>query len=95
MNGFRVIDTNTAQKGAFVNIEAGKRARASFLLHDVLLKPGKYFVGLWLGRHTLETIDHVEHAATLDVMESEETSKHGVVYPGVYLCRFENSVSIS
>jgi lipopolysaccharide transport system ATP-binding protein len=95
MNGFRVIDTNTAQKGEFVTIEAGQRARASFLLHDLLLKPGKYFIGLWLGRHTMETVDHVEHAAILDVMENEETTKYGVVYPGVYLCRFENSVSVS
>ena len=94
MNGYRVIDTNTAQKGEFVSMAAGQRARARFLLHDVLLKPGKYFVGLWIGRHSMETIDFIEHAVTLDVMEGEETGKHGVTYPGVYLCRFENNVSI-
>jgi lipopolysaccharide transport system ATP-binding protein len=94
MNGFRVIDTNTAQKGEFVSMAAGQKARARFLLHDVLLKPGKYFVGLFLGRHMMETIDHLEQAATLDVMEGEETSKHGITYPGVYLCRFENRVTI-
>ena len=43
----------------------------------------------------METIDHIEHAVTLDVMEGEENSRHSVTYPGVYLCRFENSVSIS
>ena len=94
MNGYRVIDTNTAQKGEFVSMAAGQRARARFLLHDVLLKPGKYFVGLWIGRHMMETIDFIEHAVTLDVMEGEETGEHGVTYPGVYLCRFENNVSI-
>jgi homopolymeric O-antigen transport system ATP-binding protein len=95
MNGYRVIDTNTAQKGEFVSMAAGQKARARFLLHDVLLKPGKYFVGLWIGRHMMETIDHVEHAATLDVMEGEETSRHGITYPGVYLCRFEHEVAVS
>jgi len=92
MNGFRVIDTNTAQKGEFVSMAAGQSAHARFLLHDVLLKPGKYFVGVFLGRHTMETVDHVEQAVTLDVMEGEETSRHGVTYPGIYLCRFENEV---
>jgi hypothetical protein len=95
MNGFRVVDTNTAQKGEFVSMDAGQRARGRFVLHDVLLKPGKYFVGLFLGRHTMEVIDHIDQAATVDVMEGEETTKHGVTYPGVYLCRFENSVSIT
>jgi lipopolysaccharide transport system ATP-binding protein len=95
MNGFRVVDTNTAQKGQFVSLQAGQKARARFLLRDVLLRPGKYFIGLWLGRHYMETIDHVEHAMTLDIVESEETSQHVVIFPGVYLCRFENSVSVS
>jgi lipopolysaccharide transport system ATP-binding protein len=94
MNGFRVIDANTAQKGEYVSMDAGQTAKIRFLVHDVLLKPGKYFVGLWIGRHNMETIDHIEHAATFDVMESEETSKHSLIYPGVYLCRFEHSVSI-
>jgi len=93
-NGYRVVDTNTAQKGEFVSMRAGQIARANFLLREVLLKPGKYLVGLWLGREAMEVIDHVEHASSLDVMESEETSRHVVVFPGVYLCRFENSVTI-
>jgi lipopolysaccharide transport system ATP-binding protein len=94
MNGFRVVDTNTAQKGQFVSLRAGQKARARFLLRDVLLKPGKYFIGLWLGRHTMETIDHVEHAITLDIVESEETNQHSVIFPGTYLCRFEQNLVI-
>jgi lipopolysaccharide transport system ATP-binding protein len=95
MNGYRVVDTNTGQKNAYVSMAAGQKARAHFLLHDVLLRPGKYFVGLWIGRHSMETIDHIEHAVTLDVMEGEENSRHSITYPGVYLCRFENSVKIN
>jgi lipopolysaccharide transport system ATP-binding protein len=94
MNGFRVIDANTAQKGEFVSLRAGQRARARFLLRDVLLKPGKYFIGIYLGRHSMEIIDHIEQATTVNIMEGEETSQHVVVYPGVYLCRFENEIRV-
>ncbi len=92
--GYRVIDTNTAQKGEFVSLQAGQSAKATFFLRDVLLKPGRYFASLWLGRQEMETIDHVEDAIGLDVMESEEQSQHVMVWPGVYLCRFEQKVSI-
>ena len=92
--GYRVIDTNTAQKGEFINMKAGQSARARFLLREVLLKPGRYFAGLWLGRAAMETLDHLEFATTIDFAQSEETSKHTLVYPGTYLCRFEQSVSI-
>lgn len=95
MNGYRVIDTNTAQKGEFVSMTTGQKACGHFLLHDVLLRPGKYFVGLFLGRHTMEVIDQVEHAVTIEMAEGEETSQHAVVFPGVYLCRFENNVRVS
>jgi lipopolysaccharide transport system ATP-binding protein len=93
-NGYRVIDANTAQKGKYVSLNAGQRGRASFLLREVLLKPGRYFVGLWLGRHVMEVVDDIEHAVTFDIVESEETSQHVVIYPGVYLCRFEGNLSI-
>jgi lipopolysaccharide transport system ATP-binding protein len=95
MNGYRVIDTNTGQKGEFVTLNAGQRGRACFLLREVLLKPGTYFVGLWLGRDGIEALDYIEHAVTLEVIGSEETSRHPVIYPGVYLCRFENDFTIS
>ncbi len=93
-NGYRVIDTNTAQKGEFVSLDAGQVARAHFVLREVLLKPGRYIVGLWLGRDCLETVDDVESATAIDFVESEETNRHTVIYPGVYLCRFEQDVSI-
>jgi lipopolysaccharide transport system ATP-binding protein len=94
-SGYRVIDTNTAQKNEFVSLNPGQTAGAKFLLREVLLRPGKYFVGLWLGRDSLEVIDDIEHAAAVDFVESEETNRHSRIFPGTYLCRFENSVNIS
>jgi lipopolysaccharide transport system ATP-binding protein len=94
MNGYRVIDTNSGQKGHFISLNAGQKGRACFLLREVLLKPGTYFVGLWLGRDGIEALDHIEHAVTVDIIESEETSRHSVIYPGVYLCRFENNFTV-
>jgi lipopolysaccharide transport system ATP-binding protein len=94
-NGYRVIDANTAQKGEYVSLHAGQRAKATFLLREVLLKPGRYFIGLWLGRQAMEEIDHIEHAVTLDILESEALSDHPVEYPGVYRCRFENTLKMS
>jgi hypothetical protein len=64
-------------------------------MHDVLLKPGKYSIGLWIGRHNMESIDLLDNAYMLDVMEGEETSQHSVIYPGIYLCRFEHNVTVS
>jgi lipopolysaccharide transport system ATP-binding protein len=93
-SGYRVLDTNTAQKGEFVSLRAGQTATAQFLLKDVLLKPGRYLVGLWLGRETMEVIDWIDHAVTMDMMEGNESKNHVTVFPGVYLCRFENHVSV-
>jgi lipopolysaccharide transport system ATP-binding protein len=93
-NGYRVIDANTAQKGEYVGLRAGQKARARFLLREVLLKPGRYFVGLWLGRQAMEVVDDIEYASTFAVVETEETSRHVIIYPGVYLCRFENSFMV-
>jgi lipopolysaccharide transport system ATP-binding protein len=95
MNGYRVIDVNTAQRGEVVSMKAGQSARARFLMHDVLLKPGKYSIGLWIGRHNMETIDLLDNAIILEVTEGKETNQHSLVYPGIYLCRFEHGVTIS
>jgi lipopolysaccharide transport system ATP-binding protein len=94
VNGYRVIDTNTSQKGQFVSLKSGQKARARFNLIQVLLRPGTYFVSLWLGRAPMELIDYVEHAVELRVVESEETNKYSEIYPGVYLCRFENQFDV-
>jgi hypothetical protein len=49
---------------------------------------------LWLGRDGVESIDHIEHATAVDFADNEETSHHPVLFPGTYLCRFEQNVSI-
>jgi lipopolysaccharide transport system ATP-binding protein len=92
--GYRVVDVNTAQKNDYVRLNAGEKAKVSFLVHDLLLKPGEYYIGLWFGKHGTGAIDHIEHATSLTVMEGEE-NQHYTVYPGVYVCRFEESVQIS
>jgi len=94
-NGYRIVDANTAQKGEFVSMRPGQMATANFRLRDVLLRPGQYLVGLWIGREGSVIIDYVEHAATVDFAEGEETKGHAIVYPGRYLCRFEQEVEIT
>jgi lipopolysaccharide transport system ATP-binding protein len=92
--GYRVVDVNTAQKNDYVRLNAGEKAKVSFLVRDMLLKPGEYYIGLWLGQHGVAWTDHIEHAASISVMEGEEHSQHYVSYPGVYLCRFEAGISV-
>jgi hypothetical protein len=92
-SGYRLIDANTAQKGEFVSLQVGQTARVNFLLHELLLKPGKYLVRLWIGRDE-EIFDDLEYASTLDVAEGGDTNQHPVIFPGTYLCRFEGSVSV-
>jgi lipopolysaccharide transport system ATP-binding protein len=94
-NGYRLLDANTAQKGEFLSMRAGQTATAKFVLKDLLLRPGHYLVGLWLGREGAGVVDHIEHARHLDFADGEETSGYSRLYPGKYLCRFEQSVSVS
>jgi hypothetical protein len=41
----------------------------------------------------LEETDYIEQASAFEIAESVETTKHVVVFPGPYLCRFESSVT--
>jgi lipopolysaccharide transport system ATP-binding protein len=93
-SGYRLIDTNTAQKGDFVSLQAGQTAKVNFLVRQVLLRPGKYFIELWLGREGVEVIDHIEHGTTLDVADGDETRGYSMLYPGTYLCRFDENISV-
>ena len=94
-NGFRVIDANTGQKDKYLTLGPGQKAKISLLLREVLLRPGQYLVGLWLGRHNMEVTDHVEYAAQFTVMAPKEYSEHPITYPGIYVCRFEEDISIA
>jgi lipopolysaccharide transport system ATP-binding protein len=87
--GYRLIDANTAQEGAFLSLTAGRPVQVRYFIRELLLKPGTYFVGLWLGRGGIEEIDNIEFATSFTVAEDPETTKHTEVFPGPYLCRFE------
>jgi hypothetical protein len=75
-------------------MESGGKVEVSFLLRDVLLKPGQYFLGLWLGGYGIEDVDHIEHVMAFNVLERRDDSEHPILYPGIYLCRFEENVRI-
>ncbi len=91
-SGTRLIDVNTAIKGEFVTLESGGSTSVRFMLRNVLLRPGKYMIGLWLGRGGVETTDDVECVATFDV-QPPPTGRHTEVFPGPYQCRFDVQMS--
>jgi len=94
-NGYRVIDANTAMKGQFLSLHAGQSARARLHLRNVLLRPGTYFISLWLGRGGVEEIDYIERAAMCTFCQDPHLSQHSEVFPGVYVCDFQHEVDIS
>jgi lipopolysaccharide transport system ATP-binding protein len=91
--GYRLVDINTAKKAEFVSLRAGERARIRFVIRELLLKPGTYVIGLWLGRDSIEEVDNLAYAATLEVAPSSDSSKSVTIWPGPYVCRFESSIS--
>jgi lipopolysaccharide transport system ATP-binding protein len=92
VNGVRLIDVNTALKGAFLCLQRGEQARVNFHLRELLLKPGTYFVGIWLGRGGIEEIDSVQQAASFSVEAPHTSLKHSETFPGPYQCRFDQSI---
>ena len=85
--GYRLIDANTALQGSFLRMKSGEEARVTFYLQNVLLKPGVYVLGLWIGRGSIEDIDGITHAASISVEADSETLRHSETFPGVYQCR--------
>ena len=92
VNGVRLLDVNTALKGQFINLERGEQARVSFRLRDLLLKPGTYTLGIWMGRGGIEEIDSVKQAAYFSVEAPHTQLKHSETFPGPYQCRFDHSI---
>lgn len=92
VSGVRLLDVNTALKGEFLSLRSGEHARVSFRLRDLLLKPGTYTCGLWLGRGGIEDIDAVKQAASFSVEAAHSQIKHSEVFPGPYQCRFDHSM---
>lgn len=93
-NGYRLIDTNTAQKGIFLSLKSTQTAKVKFKIKEILLKPGTYLVGLWLGRGGIEEIDSIEYAAKFNIDNNPEDMKHVENFPGTYLCRFESNIDV-
>lgn len=87
--GYRLIDVNTALQNIFLTMEAGNTARVEFLLHDLLLRPGQYHVGLWMGKRDVCDMDGVSYAAKVAVEHRAEEVLHDQVFPGPYQCRFD------
>jgi lipopolysaccharide transport system ATP-binding protein len=92
-NGYRVIDVSTALAGSFVTIEPGEDVVVTFRLYDLLLKPGTYLVGLWLGRGSLEDIDGILYASSFPVEADPAAIMHSETFPGVYQCRFSHDIT--
>jgi hypothetical protein len=93
-SGYRLVDVNTASQGRFLSLRPGEEAQISFTLENVLLKPGTYLVGLWLGRGAVDDIDGILYATTLDVEVDAERLRHSEIFPGPYQCEFSHRVDL-
>lgn len=93
-NGFRVIDANIALKNDFLSLKAGEQAIVRFTLHNVLLRPATYRIGLWAGRRAVEDTDIVLDAATFDVEVDPKRILHFQIFDGVYQCEFTHSIKV-
>jgi lipopolysaccharide transport system ATP-binding protein len=91
--GDRLIDANLSMQGESISLHPGEIACVRFHLHGVLLKPGSYDVGLWLGRTNVEDVDGIACVNSITV-EPEPTQEHRVSFPGFYQCRFSKEVAI-
>ena len=91
---FRLIDINTALQPKSVQLKQGETANVRLVLHDLLLKPGSYFLGLWCGRHGSEEFDSIEYATRFPVMATAEFTKCSENFPGPYRIRFESHIHV-
>jgi lipopolysaccharide transport system ATP-binding protein len=94
-SGYRLIDVNTALKGSFLSLQNGQVAQVQFELEEVLLRPGVYLLGLWLGRIGVEDIDGITYATSFSVEAAPETLLSSEKFPGVYQCRHSHMIRIS
>jgi lipopolysaccharide transport system ATP-binding protein len=89
-NGVKLIDANLSKKSLSLSMAAGEHRDVVFVLHDVLLKPGKYLLGLWAGS-TAQHFDHLDPAGVFEVLTYREDARLEA-YPGPYACRFDVEV---
>ena len=92
-SGYRLIDVNAALQGSFLDLMPGQEAHVEFQLYDVLLKPGVYLLGLWLGRPG-EDIDGITYVTSFSVEADPQTLMYSITFPGVYQCRFTHNIQV-
>ena len=92
--GYRLIDVNIGLKGHFLSLDPKQIAKIKFRLHDLLLKPGLYLLGLWIGRRNVYVIDGINYAKEFSVELNSALIKSPTEYPGVYQCRFSEKIDI-
>jgi lipopolysaccharide transport system ATP-binding protein len=93
--GYRLVDVNTAIQGRLLALDPGQKATVRFWLRNLLLKPGSYLVGLWLGIAQVEVIDGITYFTKLDVNLDPEAIKYSRTFPGPYQCQFEHEIVVS
>ena len=92
-NNYRLIDVNTALNGEFLSLQPGDQVRVSFVIAELLLKPGRYIIELWLGRGGMEDVDFVRDAGGFEVHADVAKANHTETFPGIYQCRFSHQIS--
>lgn len=92
--GFRVIDANIALKDEFLSLMQGQKAKVQFRFHNMLLKPGTYRIGLWLGRPNVYDIDGITYAKEFHVDFDPKVTKSSISYPGIYQCHFSEKIEV-
>ncbi|MGD1088657.1 MAG: ABC transporter ATP-binding protein [Verrucomicrobiota bacterium] len=91
-NNYRLIDINTALKGEFLSLMPGDKAEVSFVVKELLLKPGRYTIELWLGRGGIEDADFIKDAGAIEVYDDIAIASHSETFPGVYQCNFTHQI---
>lgn len=90
--GYRIIDANTEVAGMRQDFKAGSQTCFEFSLYDVLLRPGTYRIGTWIGRRNIDVIHSIEGACSIEIRQSPLNSGHVYSFPGPYQPRFTISV---
>jgi lipopolysaccharide transport system ATP-binding protein len=94
-NNYRLIDVNLALKNDHLSLNAGEVANITFILKNLLLRPGSYRIGLWAGRRAIEDSDLIANAARLNVEIDPQSIRHFYIYDGPYQCAFEHTIERS
>jgi lipopolysaccharide transport system ATP-binding protein len=93
--GYRLIDANTALQGNFISLQPGEEATVRFQLNNVLLKPGNYLLGIWLGRSGAmgQDIDGITYVTSIKIEPDPEAIVHWQMFPGAYQCQFSHQIT--